>query len=381
MAVNNIKKINVRSPYYISVAKPVSEGGVGEEEETAPTEPVDREDTIVCGDNIQVGVDVGKRVYKISLAGRVYGDYTIALSNITVPIKYRIGHADNMPAFSVAGTNNYVDEYTAATGESVGLSSISTYPNGVSVNATYTSTLADVTNYGEEIQLEIQQPLVTEGYSFALSCPDFLTEVNAVDHVIIVNVMRPTVTALSSHSITMNGTSLGNLSSHKQYECTRYVFDTSSPTIAPASEYAFHNRNDVGINPHYTRNATSSVGGVSVVHKSPAIIRGSASNRIEITNTDTGFSQGFRILVTRHLVETVAGVKYIRGSNAGFDVEAITADANIGAGEIFTMNFTGSNTEELATGYTFKTIRAAGEGSEGFDEAEIIPRLFTINRL
>lgn len=385
MAVNKLKKINVRSPYYISVAKPVSEGGIGEEEVTAPTEPVNREQTIVCGDTVQVGVDVGTRVYKMSIAGRVYGDYTIALANVTVPIKYRIGHADNMPAFSVAGTNNYVDEYTAATGDNPSLSSITTYPNGVSVNATYTSTLADVTSYGEEIQLEIQQPLITDGYSFSLTCPDFITEANAIDNVVIASIMRTNVVGQTGHSITMNGTSLGTLGSHRQYECTRFVFDTSSPDIFPEGNgYAFHNRNDVGINPHYgPRNATSTVGGITISHKSPAILRGSASNQLVMKNTEASANvwHQYRILISRHVVETVSGVKYIRGSKSGFDAEAIICEFGLAGGETITLNFTGSNTEELATGITTRTIRAAGEGPDGFDEINIQSTLFTINKL
>ena len=345
---------------------------------------VDREQNIVCGDNIQIGVDVGTRTYKISLAGRGYGDYTISFLNVTVPIKYRIGHADNMPDFSVAGTNNYYDEFNQATGYTGALSSIATYPNGVSVNATYTSTLADVTNYGEEIQLEIQQPLVTDGYSFSLTCPDFLAEANAVDNVIIATVVRTRAVSIADHTITMNGTSLGTLGSDKIYEGTRFVFDTSSPSIAPEGNgYAFHNRNDVGIIPHYTYTATTSVGAVNASHKSPAIIRGSASNEIVIENTSSSanFSQYFRVLISRHTVEEVSGTTYIRGSRSGFDAEAIVCDFGLAGGETFTMNFDGSNTENLALVRTFKTIRAAGEGEDGFEEVNLISTLFTINRL
>ena len=65
MAVNELKKINVRSPYYISVAKPVSEGGEGSEPDTDPTETLVLSRDTSCGATEQIGVDVGTRKYKI----------------------------------------------------------------------------------------------------------------------------------------------------------------------------------------------------------------------------------------------------------------------------------------------------------------------------
>ena len=79
MAVNNLKKINVRSPYYITVSK-------AEEADVDATEPVDQESTITCGSTTQVGVDVGTRIFKISTEGRQLGDYTITFAGIKTPI-------------------------------------------------------------------------------------------------------------------------------------------------------------------------------------------------------------------------------------------------------------------------------------------------------
>ena len=139
----------------------------------------------------------------------------------------------------------------------------------------------------------------------------------------------------------------------------------------------------MGIIPHFSYVATSYNGAVTASYKSPAILRGSASNQLIINNTESSANtaQSFKVLISRHTVEEVAGVGYIRGSRDGFDAEAIESYFSLAGGETFTMNFEGSNTESLATGYTFKTVRAAGEGADGFDEAEIDSRLFTINRL
>lgn len=386
MAINKLKKINVRSPYYISVAKPVSEGGEGDEPDVAPTEPVDREQSIVCGDNQQVGVDVGRRVYKISLAGRVLGDYTIALTGITVPIKYRIGHSDNLPAFSIAGSDAYTEEFRTATGHDG--SSLSS-DSSVSVNATYTSTQSDIDTYGEEIILEIQQPLITEGYSFALSCPSFIPETNSSGNVLVISVIRTRNTGFSQHSITVNGTSVEDLPSSRQYAANRYVFDTSSPNISTERDSGasgFHSRQSVGFATSFTAGeiVVGSFGGygaINAVYKSPAIIRGSATNEITITNDAIGFDQHFRVLVSRQPTETISGVTYIRGSYDGVDAQAIISEFSLEKDETFTMTFTGSNTEELATGLAYKTIFAAGEGELGEENVDIQSSLFTIQKL
>lgn len=177
MAINKLKKINVRSPYYITVDDL-------RDADVAPTEPVDREFETSCGDTVSVGVDVGVRKYNISLTGKQLGDYTVTFSNIKIPIKYRIGYADNMPSYSTAGLDNYADQWLEATGESPTLTESSGNPNGVSAIATYTSTQSDIDTYGETIRLEILQPIVTENYSFVSSCP-----ANAVD-------LAPSVTGI-----------------------------------------------------------------------------------------------------------------------------------------------------------------------------------------
>ena len=74
-----------------------------------------------------------------------------------------------------------------------------------------------------------------------------------------------------------------------------------------------------------------------------------------LTNEDA-FVKYYRVLVSRHTVETVSGTTYIRGSADGFDTPAIMSNFSLDGYQTFTMNFTGSNTEELATGSTYKSI-------------------------
>ena len=232
MAVNNLKKINVRSPYYISVAKPVSEGGIGEEEDTTPTVTQVLNRDTSCGATEQVGVDVGIRKYNLTANQRQLGDYTITFSNIKVPIKYRIGHADNMLAYSTAGLDTYAAAWTTATGESPTLSSASTYPNGVSATATYTSTQSDIDTYGNTITLEILQPLIVEGYSFVSSCPAALVEQEPTltGFVTVLTITGNTVA--SDVTVSLNNVALSNVPSSNG-DATRYIFSDEIPNLVP----------------------------------------------------------------------------------------------------------------------------------------------------
>ena len=82
MSVTDIKKINVRSPYYISVSK-------DETADTPITEPQTSVETLACGGTVTAGIDVGTRKFNIDISDRIIGTFTIALTGITVPKKYR----------------------------------------------------------------------------------------------------------------------------------------------------------------------------------------------------------------------------------------------------------------------------------------------------
>ena len=78
----NIKKINVRSPYYITVGKSTEEiideepddVIIGEDPDTVATEPEVTEELFLCGANKSVGQYVGIKKYNINALGRTNGD-------------------------------------------------------------------------------------------------------------------------------------------------------------------------------------------------------------------------------------------------------------------------------------------------------------------
>jgi len=391
MAVNKLKKINVRSPYYITVSKAI-------EADVDPTEPVEQESTITCGSTTQVGVDVGTRTFKISTAGRQLGNYAITFSGIKTPIKYRIGHSANMPAYTTAGLDSYASEWNTATGESPTLSDFGANPNGVSATATYTSIQGDIDLYGEEIQLEIQQPIITEDYSFSLSCPDFAADETpeSAGKVVIISLINYEVNAVGHdwNNIRINGQLLTGFNGVYKNTTQRWVLSGASPAIEPEDDntynvsspsesrvtgYGFFNRalfSSDGLHNfrHILNNPSPRQGRIKAKNVNNPL--SSSINEISITN-DTSYIRNkyfstakLGLMITRHDVELKNGVYYIRGSADGFDSEKLGVTFTLYGGEEFYMSFEGSNEVELEP--RFAAIdRLSQDGSE-FEDTEII---------
>lgn len=189
----DIKKINVRSPYYINV---VGEGvtdqpdyvlnetvdviGTGtienetiEEDIVTPPVTIAEPVSIKCGDTQNIGAEIGLQTYEISMKNRQLGDYTITFSNLKVPIRYKMGVKGNLPAsFTTSdGWSTYKTEWKNATEEDLSFSDPSANPNGLTSTVTYTSTQSDIDTYGETIQLLVVMPIETLAYKFSVSCP------------------------------------------------------------------------------------------------------------------------------------------------------------------------------------------------------------------
>lgn len=378
MAVNKLKKINVRSPYYITVSKAI-------EADVDPTEPVEQESTITCGSTTQVGVDVGTRIFKISTTGRELGDYTITFSGIKTPIKYRIGHSANMPSFTTAGIDSYAAEWTAATGESPTLSDAGANPNGVSATATADPSGGEIDLYGEEIQLEIQQPIITEDYSFSLSCPALTEDTVPVDDgfVVIISLTKNwgVHPSASANELSVNGTTLGNLPTGTAADKDRYVMSDQSPNLLPLTGnyppdklgYNFFNRNEFGSIGSYFKNEAAG-SNISVIHK-PENILSSGINELTIRNTGYATSAArMTLMISRHPVKEVSGTKYVLGSADGVKVKALVADVNLNEGQSFDMTFVGSNSTDLESRFAFKNA----DYNEFTDEDQIPVEVRTI---
>ena len=159
MAIDDIRKINVRSPYYITVQDEFEPDVPIPPDPDPPTEPVVSTTDLACGNSINYAAAVGVKKIRISTANRQYGDYTVTFSNITVPIKYRIYNEGTATgAYTTKGLSQYADEWLQETGEVLS-GTAGTNP----ISATLTHTTNSGNNNGEDLILEILAPMPISG--------------------------------------------------------------------------------------------------------------------------------------------------------------------------------------------------------------------------
>jgi hypothetical protein len=159
MAIDDIRKINVRSPYYITVEDEFEPDVPIPPDPEPPTEPVVNVLDLACGDSINYAAAVGVKKIRISTANRQYGDYTVTFSNITIPIKYRIYNEGTATgAYTTKGLSQYADEWLQETGEVLS-GTAGTTP----ISATLTHTTNSGNNNGEDLILEILAPMPISG--------------------------------------------------------------------------------------------------------------------------------------------------------------------------------------------------------------------------
>jgi len=389
----DIKKINVRSPYYITVGKSAAEITdeepddviIGDDPDTDVTEPQVTEEDFQCGGSKSVGQFVGIKKYNISALGRVNGDYTISFSNIKTPIYYRIGLKSTLSSQSLtlAGLDTYEAQLTSAVSYVVpgSLSSAASNPNGVSVTATYTSTSDD------DIMLEIQHPLITDStYGFSLSCPAIATAPALSDGSFALSIscyVSGGGTRIHDVPMTVNGTSVGNAYAYNssiigsEERTRRFIFSDSAIPIAGDNTDAniLDNQSNIlfmgGLlnvqsvylnaqqiryfkNPYYPSNPASRPQ-IETEFESLGILNDSGSNTIKIT-TPTSYRNDapdritLGVVITRHPIVDVGGTLKIMGNGDGYDLTAIHVKGTLyGADSEFTIKFTGSNSTELSS--------------------------------
>jgi hypothetical protein len=416
----DIKKINVRSPYYITVGKSAAEIVdeepddviIGDDADTDATETQVTEEEFLCGANKSVGQFVGIKKYNISALGRSNGDYTVSFSSIKTPIFYRIGLKSTLSSQSLtlAGLDTYETQLISAVSSvSPGsLSSAASNPNGVSVTATYTSTSDD------DIMLEIQHPIITDStYGFSLSCPAIATAPALSDGSFILAIscyVSGGGTRIYDVPMTVNGTSVGDAYAYNgsvtgsEGRTRRFIFSDSAIPIAGnnADSYMLYNSSNINFmrgllnipsvylnaqqisyfkNPYYPSNPASRPQ-VETEYEGLGVLNDSASNTIKIT-TPTSYSNTDKItmgvVITRHPIVDIGGTLTIMGNGDGYDLTAIHAKGTLyGASSEFTIKFTGSNSTELSSQGILATVNSSNVTSV---KQSITPEFFIIPKI
>ena len=252
-----LRKINVRSPYFVNVTKPVSDGGVesddtggGEEPFEEPTEPVVEIYSVNCGSNWNAGVVTGVYRFELSATGKQIGDYNINFTGITVPFYAKIGIKGNMPAdyTFMAGWINSDTVWLNSVGTPTPSSTtIATNPDGNDQTITYTSTQSDIDTYGETVVLEVYHPIINlaTGLAWEFECPadvPAVAEDSGQNVVVIMSIYNNNVDPSYDAPIPnkLNGVDADWLTLPEQGTAVSYVFGVYTPDLAPFHLDAHH---------------------------------------------------------------------------------------------------------------------------------------------
>lgn len=314
MAIDNIRKINVRSPYYITVQDEFEPDVPIPPDPDPPNEPVENVVNLACGDSITYAVAPPVNKIRISTANRQYGDYTVTFSNITTPIKYRI-YNEGTPtgAYTTKGLSLYADPWLEATGEV-----LSGTAGETPISATLTHTTNSGNNNGENLILEILAPLPVSGIGVELtSCASevvapapstsgYVTVITIYNKMTLQKVTSSGYTdATNTNAITvkLNGVSIALPSSPNIYGGVRIVCSDVTPdwivdptTLPYISSKVDSTAQTVWAN--WTYSASGNDGQMTVVYVNDSSLN-SSINDLEITTQADHFGQ-YGVLIASH---------------------------------------------------------------------------------
>lgn len=398
MAINDIKKINVRSPYFIEVVDKYY--GLTPPETPEEIAPVSTTEPLECGNVIYYGITLGTKKFKIDTLNKQYGGYTFNIAGIFTPIKWRIyTEGVTPPSFQTIGLDNYQQAWFDVTGESPSLASSSANPNGFSINTTYTtaSATAAVSQY---IIVEILMPMAIEGMNITLSsCPDEnaatpdpidipISTIDALttSYVTVLTVQmigalsrgngNPNTGVADDVTITLNGTRYP-LSNHRAGSGIRLVFSNAQPNFV-----VLNNNFPYIENPSTTAAITLGDGewtydyGVAYGQLPITFVDESAiyagMNELVISTTGGAFGNDggigaahfkAEVHITSHPVYQENNVNIIRtlgDGGASWNRSYYRGITDQDINEIaykHTINFTGGNTKNITKGYTNQMIK------------------------
>ena len=197
-----MKKINVRSPFFITVQKEAAKDDPNDPCITDPSNnclPVDpcianpslpqcpqqavnsvfNDRSLICGANAQsIGI-VGAQVYNfdIETTGRVNGDYVVSLNDLQIPVRIRMDVVANVPktdlstgtAFENVGLTAYSDTFTQAGYTTSGLSGTADADGNLDITKTFAYNSSSHTG---NLRFQLHVPVVTNaGMTISVTCP------------------------------------------------------------------------------------------------------------------------------------------------------------------------------------------------------------------
>lgn len=329
MAITDIRKLNVRSPYFVEVLDEYINGGAPA---VAAPEEVSVSGELTCGSEHHFGSF--SSIFRLTLdtTDKELGVYSFTIANAVMPVKFRAyTKGDTPPSYTTIGLDSYANPWLAVTGEgATSLSTEAANPNGVSRDFTYTTDAA-TDAISKEIVIDLYAPIETISNMtlFQKTCqPQIAADAPAtVDFVTVITVavnqvynifQNGVAVPASDIAITLNGTSHALPNTIPNSGVRLITHDSTPDYVTSDPSGNLENDNPYGhqVNVIWQRkwSYTSSGGGGATLLPQEITNVHEGINELEVRFA-AGVGAGVNIFVANHPVSnhpTIAGQRVIK---------------------------------------------------------------------
>ena len=317
MAITDIRKLNVRSPYFVEVLDEYINGGAPAVE--PEPEEVSVSGQLLCGSEFHFGSFSSIFRFTLDTTDKELGVYSFTIANAVMPVKFRAyTKGDTPPAYTTIGLDSYANPWLVATGESAtSLSTEAANPNGVSRDFTYTTDAA-TDAISKEIVIDLYAPIETISNMtlFQKTCQpqiaadapatvDFVTVITVVFNSIYNMYQDGLVVPTSNIQIFLNGTAyaLPNVSDSSGVRLITHNstpdYVVSDPSGNLANDNVYGNQGNV-ISLRRWSYTNSDGGGKTILPQEITNVN-EGDNELEVRFAE-GVAAGVRIFVANHPV-------------------------------------------------------------------------------
>jgi hypothetical protein len=392
MAIENIRKLNVRSPYFVEVVDEYLGGAIPPD--PAP-DPITTSDSLECSGIMYFGAWVGIRRFVLDTTDKQFGDYIFSIANAKVPVKFTAYiEGDTPPAYDTIGLDTYAIQWLAETGDDASLlSSETANPDGVTRNFTFTTSAADVS---KNIIVEVFAPMATENDMSitSTSCQplinaqlpsttDFVTVVTVAVHSVYNIFVNGATVPPSDINIKLNGTNypLPNVSANSG---VRLICHDATPDYSVLTNNFPYSRVNGGFPIHQRKWSYSTSGDAFAPTLVPQeLVSGAVTSGINelVITTAAGIGCNVDVRIANHVVSnhpTTPNQRVInhRGDNSYTKISTTGKGLNMGnstlaSEEVFTVKFSNVNQKDVIINeatYRHEVVQNEGDSVDQIDD-------------
>lgn len=367
MAIEDVRKLNVRSPYFVEVVDEYLGGAIPPDPEPDPEIPDVTAGLLPCSSIFYFGNIVGITRFKLDTTDKDIGLYDFTISNAKVPVKYRayIEGDTTLPAYTTIGLDVYAEEWLRVTGDNASsLSAEASNLDGVTQSFNFTTSATDVS---KNIIIEIFAPIPTtnnmsiqsdscQPSSTAPSATDFVTVISVSVHSVYNMFVNGATVPTSDITVKLNGVTyaLPNLDANSGI---RLIAHDSTPDYVVLTNNFPYTRTSGNFPIHQRRWSYETNGTTTMIPQevgSNAVKSGINELKIEVAET---VGCAVTVRVANHPVSnhpTIPNQRVInhRGDSTWSYISTAGKTLNMGnrdfaSEEVFTVKFSGVNQKDV----------------------------------